>query len=281
MEKINIESFDYTKILNVGTVNTYINNLRNVQDQLKDKLNGVSLFFRGHANKDWSLIPGIYRSTTILQKEHTLVHDIIRHCPLEFQNCHSSFEKIVKMQHYELPTRLLDISMNPLVGLYFAVNEDELHDGVIHIFLIKETDLYNFDDVWVNILSRLSFLSNKITNVESDKNKWKHLTRNLATLQEPYPFLTDASEFNKGICVLPKLDNPRIIRQQGAFFLYGMKNGIKEQVADLEVSSIIFKIPANKKKDIKNQLDQLGINEKFCFPEIDNVAHYLKEQCYI
>ena len=185
------------------------------------------------------------------------------------------------MQHYELPTRLLDISMNPLVGLYFAVNEDELHDGVIHIFLIKETDLYNFDDVWVNILSRLSFLSNKITNVESDKNKWKHLTRNLATLQEPYPFLTDASEFNKVICVLPKLDNPRIIRQQGAFFLYGMKNGIKEQVADLEVSSIIFKIPANKKKDIKNQLDQLGINEKFCFPEIDNVAHYLKEQCYI
>lgn len=100
--------------------------------------------------------------------------------------------------------------------------------------------------------------------------------RNLSTFQEPYPFLTGAAELNKVIWVLPKLDNPRIIRQQGAFFLFGMKNGEKEQVAVLEVSSIIFKVPANKKKEIKIQLDQLGINEKFCFPEIDNVAHYLK-----
>ena len=52
MERIDITSFDDSQILNVGTVNTYINNLRNVQEQLKDKLNGVSLFFRGHANKD-------------------------------------------------------------------------------------------------------------------------------------------------------------------------------------------------------------------------------------
>ena len=278
MGKIDIEPFDYSRILNLGTVNTYINNLRNLQDQLKDKLNGVGLFFRGHANKEWDLTPGIYRNNTVLQKEHFLVHDIIRHCPTEFQGCNSSFEKLVKMQHYELPTRLLDISMNPLVGLYFAVNGEEFYDGEVHIFLIKESNLYNFDDSWVNILSRLSFLPTEIANIEENNAKLKNLTRNLGTLQEPYPFLTNSSDFNKVICVLPKLDNPRIIRQQGAFFLFGMKNGIKEQKADLEVSSIIFKVPANKKKVIKIQLDQLGINEKFCFPEIDNVAHYLKEQ---
>ena len=281
MERIDITSFDDSQILNVGTVNTYINNLRNVQEQLKDKLNGVSLFFRGHANKDWTLTPGIYRNNVMLKKEHTLVHDIIRHCPIEFQSCHSSFEKLVKMQHYELPTRLLDISMNPLVGLYFAVNEEYSYDGELHIFLIKDSDLYNFDDGWVNILSRFSFLSTTITNIGTSKDTWSNLMRNLRTFQEPYPFLTDFTEFNKVVCVLPKLDNPRIIRQQGAFFLFGMKDGIKEQIADLEVSSIKFKVPACKKKGIISQLDQLGINEKFCFPEIDNVAHYLKEQCSI
>lgn len=169
MEKIDIDSFDYSRILNVGTVNTYINNLRNVQDQLKDKLNGVSLFFRGHANKEWTLTPGIYRKDITLQKEHTLAHEIIRYCPIEFQGYHSSFEKLVKMQHYELPTRLLDISMNPLVGLYFAVNEEYSNEGELHIFLIKDSDLNNFDDGWVNILSRLSFLSTKIANVGDDK----------------------------------------------------------------------------------------------------------------
>ena len=60
MDKVDISTFDATKIINVGTVNTLINNLRNIQDQLKDKLHGVSLSFRGHANKEWGLIPDIY-----------------------------------------------------------------------------------------------------------------------------------------------------------------------------------------------------------------------------
>ena len=47
MDKVDISTFDATKITNVGTVNTLINNLRNIQDQLKDKLDGVSLFFKG------------------------------------------------------------------------------------------------------------------------------------------------------------------------------------------------------------------------------------------
>ena len=47
MYKVNISAFDSTKI---KTVNTFINNLRNIQAQLRDELNGVSLFFRGHAN---------------------------------------------------------------------------------------------------------------------------------------------------------------------------------------------------------------------------------------
>ncbi len=41
-------------------------------------------------------------------------------CPDDFEKCHTHLEKLVKMQHYGLPTRLLDITRNPLVALYFA-----------------------------------------------------------------------------------------------------------------------------------------------------------------
>lgn len=68
MDKVDISTFDTTKMLNVGTVNTLINNLRNIQEQLKEKLEGVSLFFRGHANMDWGLIPGIYRTESAIKK---------------------------------------------------------------------------------------------------------------------------------------------------------------------------------------------------------------------
>lgn len=95
------------------------------------------MFFRGHANKEWGLVPGIYRTESAIKKEDYLVHNLIRHCPIDFQNCESSFEKLVKM-HYELPTRLLDISMNPLVALYFAAigERDKEKDGEMLIFLI-------------------------------------------------------------------------------------------------------------------------------------------------
>lgn len=48
-------------------------------------------------------------------------------------------------------------------------------------------------------------------------------------------------------------------------------------MSNLELSPIRCVVPASKKKKILEQLDQLGINEKFCFPEIDKVAHYLHQ----
>lgn len=273
-----MSGFDSDKLLNVGTVNTLINNLSNIQSQLGKNLDDVTLFYRGHADKSWKLTPGIYRNDRFIKKEDFLVHNLIRHCPGDFQSCTNSFEKLVKMQHYELPTRLLDISMNPLVGLYFAVSseKDKDKDGELIIFFIKNSDISNYDDNWAIILSRLSFMAEDIVNVETDPQKWKILISNLRNLQEPLPYLHSQSDLNRVICVLPKLDNPRIIRQHGAFFLFGIEGGKKENMAKLESSIIKCNIPAKKKKDILKQLDQLGINEKFCFPEIDKVAHYFK-----
>lgn len=250
MEKIDISGFNPVKLLNIGTVNTLINNLSNIQNQLGKDLDDVTLFYRGHADKSWELIPGIYRNNRFINKEDFLVHNLIRHCPVDFQSCNSSFEKLVKMQHYELPTRLLDISMNPLVGLYFAVCSEMDKDGELIIFFIKNSDISNYDDNWVSILSRLSFMSEDIVNVETDSKKWQILISNLRNLQEPLPYLHSSSDLNRVICVLPKLDNPRIIRQHGAFFLFGIEDGKKENMAKLESPMIKCNIPAKKKKDI-------------------------------
>lgn len=38
------------------------------------------------------------------------------------------------MQHHQLPTRLLDLTINALIALYFAVEKDNCKDGVVYVF---------------------------------------------------------------------------------------------------------------------------------------------------
>ena len=45
-----------------------------------------------------------------------------------------------------------------------------------------------------------------------------------------------------------------------------------------ESKRLIFVIPENKKKEILDQLDTMNINKKFIYPEIDDVADYLKNE---
>ena len=42
------------------------------------------------------------------------------------------------MQHYGIPTRLLDFSLNPLIALYFAVTDNQDKDGKVILAIVNE-----------------------------------------------------------------------------------------------------------------------------------------------
>ena len=86
---------------------------------------GVEFFYRGHADIGWKLQPSIFRFTNVLEKEDLLFRDMVAHMPQSFSECKTTLDYLVQMQHYELPTRLLDVTTNPLVALYFACVQQE------------------------------------------------------------------------------------------------------------------------------------------------------------
>lgn len=162
-------------------------------------------------------------------------------------------DNAIDAQHGEFPSRLLDVSYNCLVALYFAVTpyyhmeEDALDkkDGMVFLFFLDEIfspSARNTNDNYRAIIDR--------------DPEW---------CQEPL--------FQKNLKFIDHTKlNPRIIAQQGAFILFqgdeaeepprGMFCGIR--------------IPGESKAGLRSQLKSLfGIHTGSIYPEISNLVREL------
>ncbi|UYZ81028.1 FRG domain-containing protein [Moraxella bovis] len=130
--------------------------------KLEKPKQGYTRFFRGHSNERFNLEPKVYRQDNWIENEHKIVKDVLTECAEYFSPHDTLFDKLVKMQHYGYPTRLLDITYNSLVALYFAVNENDTTtnkdgtNGEVIIFDIPNDEIKYHDSDTVAILSALS-----------------------------------------------------------------------------------------------------------------------------
>ena len=113
----------------------YIKSKRPESSAEKDT-HSVKFFFRGVNDVIYPLAPGIYRKNE-KHDEYFYFNEIGVRCPEAFRSL-TNLEKLAYMQHYGCPTRLLDITANPLVALYFACDGEQAayQDGVVFIFCI-------------------------------------------------------------------------------------------------------------------------------------------------
>lgn len=96
---------------------------------------------------------------------------------------------------------------------------------------------------------------------------------------------------SKVFAVRPKLDNPRIVRQHGAFLIFGIHEvqftgfGDYKPMAELNQEWILkglgeerVLIDKDSKRTILEELEQLGINQSSLFPEVDKVADFVRRK---
>lgn len=118
----------------IRSVSEYLECLSKIKMEPKTTFSvGCFTLFRGQANANWLLSPSLYRQN-LFEAENLLLTEIKHICPNEFGD--NRFDSLVKMQHFGMPTRLLDVTTNPLVSLYFACESSEQsnEDGIVYIF---------------------------------------------------------------------------------------------------------------------------------------------------
>lgn len=97
---------------------------------------GKEYFFRGESKDYGTIIPNLYRELNKLIEDSTNYYKRLS-IELGIQNTDniSVIDQMATLQHYGAKSRLLDITSNALIALFFAVeNTDEKEDGIVHVF---------------------------------------------------------------------------------------------------------------------------------------------------
>lgn len=269
----------------IGSVRTFLGEIEKLESD-------GEIYYRGQGYFGFKAQPSIYRNSGLIENEHRMYREIITKCPNDFQDAASTFEHLVKMQHYFLPTRLLDITKNPLIALFFACSSEENDDGEVIIYDFDLDDIKFYDSDTVSVISNLSRRppSFSIQDIKSkdkkDFNNDSEIQLLLHEIKEEKPYfkpIIKPEHLESVICVKPKLDNPRIIKQEGAFLLFGITND-KMSCADFAENKQVFIeskrliVMKENKQKILEQLASLGIMKSTIYPEIEHVAMQMKNK---
>lgn len=187
------------------------------------RLSSYYFFYRGMSNSCWQLEPSLMRKMKRLSfLEHDLAVEFNTEMPHIFKNANNNFEKIASMQHYGIPTRLLDFSLNPLIALYFACSENYSKDGRV---VITNNKLNHSDNICVECISSL-FLYENCMNQKIDDWLSKY---NVNVSDFLFRIYTNIHGSSPLFVKPPYIDN-RIKNQRSVFLLFN--NAVRDLTSD-------------------------------------------------
>jgi hypothetical protein len=195
------------------------------------------------------------------------------------------------MQHYGVPTRLLDFTKSPFIALYFAVRD---------VLMDKDAA------VWAVMPHNVRIISLKRIREKDEK-----LVKAIGKLQNPFRefireplftkwFMADlqAAEHHEIIRhheiildVEPQMMNKRLTVQQGLFFVSGsscrtfeetlidllneLQQDMPKEATDPSLAKII--IPKHLRLPLLKELELMNINASSLFEGLEGFARFLRE----
>ncbi len=217
---------------------------------------GLRLWYRGEEDAALTLVPSIQRSKKRIDAERYITNEfyirarqILNNPPAK----HNYAGWVSLMQHYGMPTRMLDWSQSPLIAVFFAT---ETYRAT------PETDA----GVWVlapGLLNEMEGFGNCIYPIDADTTQemllpaFKHSHHN--------PDLKD-----KILACSSTERDLRMYAQQSNFTVH---NSLR-QLEDICGENMLYKIiiPYSRKKYFIDSLRVFGITEGSVYPDLDHIS---------
>ena len=222
-------------------------------DNLKWLLDEI--YYRGQSDATWNLYPSIHREyKSEFLNEFKIIGKASQVVWSELNHYQSYIDKLIYLQHYGLRTRLLDVTFNPLVALYFACEENS-GNGIVYC---GHKCNFNYEKDIPEISAKYLFTHQSLDKFYSWCKKEG----------------LDIKNFTIPLFIHPPMNNPRIESQNGAFVMsplikpvsdkYKANKGSLEDFFENRVAII----PSANKNAILKELSMLGINSGTIFNDV-------------
>jgi hypothetical protein len=243
-------------------------------------------WFRGQREREFGdgLLPSLFRkeNQNLTYKEFEMTREFRLKALAYYKNVPDTDridQWLFLMQHYGLPTRLLDWTESPLVAAFFAtkkalenkIEEDaaifvldplHLNEKTLDGYLADGEDKKIFPNTWIqsSVLQTIKFAfgtQNEIVYVDGKPIK--------------YPYL------KKPIAIYPSFIDSRIKDQMGCFTLYGEKcDSLEAMFQNTDLRLFKLKIPKENIETFFVELNNLGITYSSIFQDLDGLSRDLK-----
>ena len=225
------------------------------------KRHGSRLWYRGEENASLTLIPSIQRSGKRLEVERYITNDFYIRARQILDNPpakHNYAAWVSLMQHYGLPTRMLDWSEAPLIAAFFATETyRETPDTDAGVWVLAP-DLLNEREGF----GRCIYPIDADTTQEMLLPAFKHNHHNMELVDR---ILACSSTEN----------NLRMYSQHSNFTVH---NSL-QRLEDICDENMLYKIiiPSDRKKYFIDSLRVFGITEGVVYPDLDHISIDLRD----
>ena len=233
-----------------------VGDISKVVGDLVQETGGLRWWFRGETKTSHNLTPSGKREGYSLKHEQRFYNEFYCRAGTRHARCPSESDLagwLSLMQHYRLPTRLLDWSSSPLVAAYFAVEESEKTVGDACIWALAPAAL-NESQGFEPLLYPLS-------------------AKSLRPLLRPAKKGDDTTD--KIIAAMAVEADTRMQMQQGAFTVHSSSTPLN-LLADSDKWLRRFTVPTKCVSTLRRELRLLGYRADYLFPDLEALAKELK-----